>query len=274
MTVIAMTREIGSLGKDIAYALARELQFEIMPHELVEQKIADRMGAPASTVHRLLEGHASLFERWKMTSRHLARHTAEEILERAARGGVVIWGWGAVALLRPVSHVICVRVCAPMAFRMRVLMERLEITDAEIARREIDHGDAAHATAMKQLFAANREDPLLYDIVLNTARIPSATCVEQLKHLAQFPQFQETDESREILAKMLMETRTRSTLEQGSTNALSAPFVEIAADSSTLSLRGVTSTEEAIALVEQRMHGANSTKAARPSMRNLPPIRW
>ena len=44
MTVIAMTREMGSLGKDVAAGLADQLGLTVVHHELVEQHLAERLG--------------------------------------------------------------------------------------------------------------------------------------------------------------------------------------------------------------------------------------
>jgi hypothetical protein len=43
--------------------------------------------------------------------------------------------WGAAALFQGIRNVICVRVCAPMALRVRVMMERLGVKDAEADKR-------------------------------------------------------------------------------------------------------------------------------------------
>ena len=125
MAVIAMTREMATLGKDVAAGLAERLNLNIVHHELVERDIAQRAGMRESEVHRLLEGEASLLERWKIDRKRLSRYTAQEILELAVKGNVLIRGWGATYLLRFVPHVICVRICAPMPFRQQVLMKRI-----------------------------------------------------------------------------------------------------------------------------------------------------
>ena len=44
MAVIAMTREMGSLGKDVAAALADQMGLTVVHHELVEHHIAERLG--------------------------------------------------------------------------------------------------------------------------------------------------------------------------------------------------------------------------------------
>jgi hypothetical protein len=79
---------------------------------------------------------------------------------------VLIRGWGAAALFREIPQVISVRVCAPMAFRERVMKERL--------------GDAAHASTMRASFNLDREDARLYHIVLNTGLVPIDACVKTI----------------------------------------------------------------------------------------------
>jgi cytidylate kinase len=101
---------------------------------------------------------ASLFERWQIDTRKLSRYTSEEILRLAQQGNVLIRGWGAAALFRDVPQVISVRVCAPMAFREHVMMERLSVRDADAVRQEIERFDAAHAETMGASFNVDRED--------------------------------------------------------------------------------------------------------------------
>ena len=167
-----------------------------------------------SEVHRSLEGESSLLERWKIDRKRLSRYTAHEILELAVKGNVLIRGWGATYLLRSVPHVICVRICAPMPFRERVLMKRLGIRDHLLARREIEGNDQAHNGTMQKMFGIDWTDPPLYAIVLNTARIPVSDCVEHIARLAESSAFQETAESRASLVDDLILSRVRAAIEQ------------------------------------------------------------
>jgi len=212
MTVIAMTREMGSLGKDVAAGLADQMGLTVVHHELVEHNLAERLGVQESAVHRYLEGGASLLERWKIDKEKLSRYTAEEILELAKQGNVVIRGWGAVALLRAVPHVLRVRVCAPMPARERVMVERLGLKSPSEAMREILQNDAAHARIMRGFFGVNWEDPQLYHVVLNTGAVPVDACVSIVRLLAERPEFKVTDETRSVLADKLMESRVRAAL--------------------------------------------------------------
>jgi cytidylate kinase len=226
MAVIAMTREMGSLGKDVAAGLAEQMGLTVVHHELVEHHLAERLGVKESAVHRYLEGEASLFERWKIDKQKLSRYTAEEILELAQKGNVIIRGWGATGVLRHLPHVLRIRVCADMAFRERVMMVRLGLTDATAARREIERSDAAHAGIVRGFFGVDWQNPLLYHLVVNTSGVPVETCVKIVRLLAERPEFQDTEETRSALADKLIESRVRAALGDAFTTPVSISVVK------------------------------------------------
>jgi cytidylate kinase len=212
MIVIAMTREIGSHGSDVAAGLINELGLTVINSEIVASNVAGRLGVEEGTVKRYLDGSASIFERWQIDTRKLSRYTAEEILTLAQQGSVLIRGWGAAALFRDIPQVISVRVCTPMALRVRLMMERLGVKDADALRQEIEHFDAAHAKTMRASFNVERDDALLYHMVLNTARMPIEACVKAICQLAQDPRFQDDATIGLALADKLLATRVSAAL--------------------------------------------------------------
>ena len=112
MTVIALTHEMGSLAKDVAEQIGRDLGLRVMRHEVVDQ-VSSRMHVPTSLINRLREGKAGALERLRADRASLAVYINEEVLDVAAGGDVVLRGWGATCLLRTVPHVVCVRVTRP-----------------------------------------------------------------------------------------------------------------------------------------------------------------
>jgi len=211
MPVIAMTQEIGTRGRDVAQGVAQALGIVLVSHDLAD-RLADRMHVKKSLVQRLREGKASLFERLSTSSTEISAHTAEEVLRLAREGDVLIRGWGSTMVLRPISHVPCVRVCAPLEVRVRTLMERLDTDDEDMVRDQITRSDAAHAAAMQSRFHVTWGDGLLYDLTLNTERLSIETCVEAIVALVRRPEFAETDASRAHLADLALAARVRTAL--------------------------------------------------------------
>jgi osmotically-inducible protein OsmY len=65
---------------------------------------------------------------------------------------------------------------------------------------------------MHQQFGVTWGDPVLYDLVLNTDRLSVPSCVEQIRQLTTRPEFQESEESRKLLANMTLAARVRAAL--------------------------------------------------------------
>lgn len=209
MAVIAMTREMGSGGRDVALGVADACDLTLVHHELVEHHVASRLQMRDSAVHRYLEGGAGILERWRVDEKCLARCTAEQIFELAERGNVIIRGWGAAQLLRGVSHVACVRVCAPMHIRVRRLMERAGLENASVARKEIKSNDAAHARIVRHLFKGDWRDPRFYDIVINTERTSIEDAATLVRRLLRLASFEESERSRARLAALRARAKKR-----------------------------------------------------------------
>src|SRR6187455_1464135 len=211
MTVIALTQEMGSLAKDVADQLARDLGLEVMRHEVVDH-VSSRMHVPTSLINRLREGKAGTLERLRADKASLAVYVTEELLDVAERGNVILRGWGATAVLRPVPHVVCVRITRPFEKRVAWLQEQLGSDEASHAEEEIRRSDRAHAARMHAQFGVTWGDPLLYDLVLNTDRVSVESCAEQIAALSRRPEFAETEASRARLQDMALAARVRAAL--------------------------------------------------------------
>ncbi len=264
MALITMTREIATLGKDVAAGLAQRLGLEVVHHELIEHGIAERAGMPESQVHHFLEGDASLMVRWRVDRKKLSRYTAQEILELAVKGNVLIRGWGATYLLRSVPHAVSVRICAPMPFREHELMQRMGITDPAAAQREIKGNDAAHNLTMQRMFGIDWMDATLYAIVLNTSRVPVSDCIDQIVLLTESEAYRETPQSRAILMDQLIEARVRSALGGRFDASITSSGIGVQVDGGKAILSGALSDEQLIADIVQRVHAVDGVISVDP----------
>jgi len=247
MPIVAITREMGSLGKDVAAALGAELGLPIIYHEVIDH-LADRMRLRKSHVIRLLDGSAGLLERLTADETSLSIFTADEIYAIAAKGGAVIRGWGATHLLREVPHALSVRVCAPFELRKQRMMQRLNSDDDERIGEEIRINDEAHTAIMRRHFGLQWTDPEHYDIVLNTKRVSVSECVAEVLTLARAPQFGETEASRQKLDDLALAARVRAALRRAPETREAQ--VQVASEIGRITLSGASNTDEMLAFVE------------------------
>lgn len=248
MPIITITREMGSLGKDVARELGAELKVPVVYHEVIDH-LADRMRVRKSHVIRLLDGSAGLLERLTADKTSLSIFTADEIIGIAARSaGAVIRGWGATHLLREVPHALCVRVCAPFETRKRRMMERLGSDDDAQIAEEIRTNDEAHGAIMRRHFDLQWTDPEHYDLVLNTKRVSVEECVAEVLALVRSPQFAETERARSRLADLALAASVRAALRRAPETREAQ--VAVSSEAGRVTLSGAGSTDEMLAFVE------------------------
>ena len=260
MTVIAMTREMGTLGKDVAAGLADVLGITVVHHELVEHHIAERMDVGESAVHRFLEGQSSMWERWQIDAERMSRYTADEVLSLAANDNVLIRGWGAAQLLRDISHVVCVRICAPMTRRVTEMKQRLDLTDEGLLRREIERSDDAHSRIIQRQFGRDWRDAENYDITLNTGFVSVKMCVDLIQELARSDAYRETKNSITKLADKSLVADVRKLLDQ---QAAETPFgsgIEVAVSDGEVTLSGVVSGTRNLGDIIERIASIDDVK--------------
>ncbi len=214
MALVAMTREMGSLGKDVAAAVADRLGKQVIHHEIIDN-LASKMRLRKSHVIRFLEGKAGIWERLTTDKTSLSIYTADETFALAESGNVaVIRGWGATHLLRPVTHVISVRVCAPFEVRVERMMERLNTDDRDFVMNEIKLSEEAHGAITRRHFGISWQHSDRYDLVLNTERLTVEECADEVVSLCDDPNFQETAESRRVFSELALAAHVRSALRQ------------------------------------------------------------
>ncbi len=266
MAVIAMTQEMASLGKDVSLGVAEALGLQQVRHE-VGDVVAGRMHVKKSLIRRIREGKASKIEKWSADEKTISIFTAEEVFDLAVKGNVLVRGWGATLLLRSVPHIPCIRVCAPLELRVKRLMERLETDDAELARREIEMDDAARSSRMSEHFNVTWGDPTLYDLTLNTERIPIPTCVDQVVALARSPAFQETAQSRQLVADLALQSRARAALRADARTSGIDITVEV--NAGRVRLRGIVVDDREKALAKEVLQPLPGVQGIEDELRTM-----
>jgi cytidylate kinase len=221
MTIIAMTREMGTRGIEVARLVAERLGLDLIHRELVPAGVDP--ATAESEVHRFLASDEEV-ERERGHVYHGATLTPQEVLRIAARGDVIIRGWGAPRLLRDIPHVLCVRVCAPMENRVAEMTRRLGVSE-RVARREIRRSDAAHKRAFFTFFDSGWGEAENFDLILNTAHMPIETCAQLVIDAAASVAFREGADSRAKLSDRLLALEI-SDLVNGAAHR-SSPFAHV-----------------------------------------------
>ena len=274
MPLIAMTREMGSLGKDVAARLAERRGGKVVYHEIIDQA-ADKMRVRKSHVIRLLEGGAGLWEQLTADKTSLSIFTADETYRFLRDKDIaVIRGWGAVHLLGGIAHVLRVRICAPLEIRVDRMMERLGTRDRASVRREVELADEAHTAIARRHFHVDWRDSEHYDLVLSTERLSVDECVDEIERMSALPRFAPTAESLQRVEDRALEwsihaavRRDRRTADIRSRVECDRGEVRVSdcSEEDTLPLRQVISPLEGVRSIGFSCRNAGSSASIRSS---------
>jgi len=240
MPIIAMTKEMGSLGTFIGIEAARRLGFEFLRNDLIRAAAREYRVLEARLVGAVEEPPRWL-ERLGPARRRYRAYLEAAVLDAALQEHVLLMGRWSTIFLHGIRHAIRVRVCAPPRVRAQRVMERFGI-DQEDALGRIAAYDEGVRARMRQIFDLDWTDPLLYDLVINTEAVSLETGVRQVLTLVEAPEFQPTPESRADLRDRAVGARVRATLKATATTARVELDIRVA--DGAVRLEGVVESEE------------------------------
>ncbi len=189
MAVITISRELGSEGDRIADLVCQELGYRRVDKALLseiarqagvdveavlamERSFATRARLVSSDMLSLYSKQPTAFDSKRavddQTYIRIVRQTMEQV---AAEGNVVIVGRGGQMALRDWPTALHVHLYAPIEVRVRRLMQRYNIAEAE-ARRRIAASDEEKRQAIRHMYPnAEWKDPRYYHLTINTGAV-------------------------------------------------------------------------------------------------------
>jgi cytidylate kinase len=257
MTIVTISREMGSGGYEIAAAAAKALGFQYASREILLQA-ARAYEVPEEKIIDIADRRLSLWERFDEEKRRYLIFIEAAYYAFVERGDVVTAGRGGPFFLRGVSHALKVRIMAPPEVRVRRIMEQEKLDQRTAAQRVRDY-DRELAARLDYLFGLNWTLPQHYDLVINTEADAWRFYEDLLVAAARHPQFQATPESRQRIQDLSLAAQIRAAIAKDSvTKNIN---VEVAAQSGQVSLKGVVFSPammDAAAEVARKVPGVGS----------------
>jgi cytidylate kinase len=176
MAIITISRQMGSGSIPIAHEIADRLGYTLVDGEAIMQ-VAEAYGLSPESVEQADEKPPHFVEKHD-SKQEIDLHLIELIvLEYALKGNVIIYGRGGQDLLKDIRSVLRVRIIAPFEERVEHWAER-EWLDPDYARVLVRKSDQQRAGFIKYYFDRDWDDPLFYDLTINTQRLSKEMAVK------------------------------------------------------------------------------------------------
>lgn len=193
MPVVTVSRQYGAGGRRVGRGVAETLGFRFVDREVAEEA-ARRLGLDPEVARSMDERAPAIVEEVGMAlaaatpgygltpvperdERALAEATRRVIVSLAEAGGYVILGRGAQAALADRSDACHLSLVGDVRDRVRRISEWQKVDQKEAAVR-CERVDSERAHYLRRFYGRDIRDPLLYDCILNTSRLPIETAAE------------------------------------------------------------------------------------------------
>ena len=247
MSIVAISETAGSLGNEIGRRLAERLGYRFADREIIA-KAAEQFGQDPGDLRDRAEDKPSLWERLTETQHRYRTYVEAMILEMASGDNVVLAGLASTIVLGPVPHALRVRTNAPERVRANRVEQQQGLT-REAALDYVRQSDHERAARVKFLYRVNVDDPLLYDMVLNTERLTADEGARLLRETLQGSRFQTSTTSQGHLVDLSIVARARASLMANPT--IDPQRVFVSASGGYVSLSGTVDGDESRAFAQE-----------------------
>jgi cytidylate kinase len=210
MSILAISDIVGSLGVDIGRAVAAALGYEFADREIIT-KAAEQFGGSLMELTHAVEEKPTLLDRFSEAQRRYLAYIEAIIFELAARDNVVLVGRASTVMLRDVPHALRVRVIAPEGARAARIEQQQGLT-REAALEYVRQTDRERGARVRFFYHVDWDDPLLYDLVLNTERLSVDETVPLVLGLLRSERWQTTALSHAAVADRSLTAQAKAAL--------------------------------------------------------------
>lgn len=190
MAIITIRGTLGSGAPEIGKLIADRLHIDYIDREIIAQ-VAEQIQRPKQDIAAKEMPSGSLLGRISEALERNAYYRAsaylptweipledtqylpalESVITDIARSGsIVIRGRGSQFILKDLPRALHVLVVAPLDLRVKRIMENSKIEESEV-RKMIQRFDSSRRVFTKKYFHAGLEDPINYDLVINTEHL-------------------------------------------------------------------------------------------------------
>jgi len=211
MSVITISKQLGSVGTKIAREVAEKLNYEYVDKEKIG-KILANSDFGVIEVEKFDEKKPPFWDSLALQRDIFLRAIRAAIYDFARKGKVVIVGRGGQVLLRNLPGTLHVRIFAPFDLRVKRLVSSQGV-DEKYAIPILRQSDQDSAGYIQSSLHADWNDASLYDLLINTQNLSQTTAVQLIIDSVHSREMQEgVEKGKEKLAELALVEKVEAKL--------------------------------------------------------------
>jgi cytidylate kinase len=273
MAIIVVSTQMGAGGPEIGMALGQRLGYRYVDQELL-QDAGRRYGLAEEKLSHLDESKPTIFERFDAETRHHITVLQTTLLELAELDNCVFMRGGGQWLLRGVPHVLRMRVLAPFEHRVKSWIKRVAAMTGETPNQRaaadfVRRDDSEKSGRMRYLYEVDINDPMLYELMVNTERQSYDAVVQMLETVVRRPEMVTTEAGRKIVASRALASRVQVAL---ATHPETRRYrITVEAQDGVVTLEGTAALDHAID-VARSVPGVRDVRTQQVEIPPIPPF--
>ena len=242
MPLITITHPFGSDGVEVARRVAETLGSELFDDSRLK-RLMQEQGISAAEFNRLDERTPGYWASFFRSRPQIFLNVLESVIyETARKGEGVIVGHGSQVLLRDFDCAFHVRLFAPESRRADRLVADKGLS-REAALKLVRTQDREQAGFFKFAFQMDMDDPALYDLVVNTGKLETATTARMIVDAARSEDLRSCSlNALETMERLSIEKKIRAALMEHRIDPTLVP-IKVSGEG-TAHLGGISSSEE------------------------------
>ncbi len=246
MAIITISRGTLSGGKALSECLVKCLGYRFLDRDMVIGN-ASACGASEEKLREAIERPPNFWDHFSEEKSHYMIMFQACLSEQAKQDGLVYLGNAGHLLLHGISHVIRVRIIAPLEFRIREVQQKFGM-NREKSVAYIEKQDHDRAKWTKFLYGVDWSDPALYDVVLNLQRFTIEEGCRFISAMAKEKSFLATPESLAAISNFALSCRVKAALLLN--HEIEPLLIDVTAHNGVVELKGKVRTRKQWEMVE------------------------
>jgi cytidylate kinase len=246
MSVLTISRQLGSLDLEIAQELARTQHLALIDKEEIEKKL-QAYKVEKKNIERFDERKPGFWDAFSADRDIYLHYLKLAILEYARQDNCIILGRGAQVILENVPGVLRLRFVSAPEIRVQRLQQELNCNENH-AYKLMMKSDHERAGFHRFFFDVDWTRDELYDIVLNTGTLPKETILDILTRFMEERSEKRRAERKEKLDDLILSQQVVVKILYEA--KLPVRFLEVRCTGGSVVLEGVTESHSVVSAAE------------------------